>query len=141
MQGEPQAERWLEELDIADSVDLLPSQTRLEMAELFREAQVTTSITTHDGTPNTLLEALACGCFPIVGDLESLREWIEDGINGFLVDPSDPNALARAILSAIDQDNLREKARQYNTNMIAEKAAYDGVMERAESFYRELIKG
>jgi hypothetical protein len=36
---------------------------------------------------------------------------------------------------------LRENAQQFNINMIAEKAAYEGVMERAETFYRELIKG
>jgi glycosyltransferase involved in cell wall biosynthesis len=60
-------------------------------------------------------------------------------VNGFLVDPGDPNALARAILNAIDQDHLRENAQQYNLNIIAEKAAYEGVMERAETFYRELI--
>ncbi|MCK4897603.1 MAG: glycosyltransferase family 4 protein [Anaerolineales bacterium] len=139
MQGESRAERWVKELDIAGYVDLLPKQTRPEMAELFRQAQVTTSITTHDGTPNTLLEALACGCFPIVGDIESLREWIMDGVNGFLVDPSDPKALAQAILTALDQDHLRANARQHNTRLIAEKAEYGQVMERAEMFYRELI--
>lgn len=139
MQGEPQAERWIEVLDIAGIVELLPNQTHLEMAELFRKAQVTTSITTHDGTPNTLLEAMACGCFPIVGDLESLREWIEDGSNGFLVDPGDASALAEAILSALDQDQLRAKARQYNTHLITEKAEYGRVMEAAENFYKELI--
>ena len=139
MQGESRAERWVKELDIAGYVDLLPKQTRPEMAELFRQAQVTASITTHDGTPNTLLEALACGCFPIVGDIESLREWIMDGVNGFLVDPSDPKALAQAILTALDQDHLRANARQHNTRLIAEKAEYGQVMERAEMFYRELI--
>jgi glycosyltransferase involved in cell wall biosynthesis len=140
MQGESRAERWVKELDIAGYVDLLPKQTRPEMAELFRQAQVTASITTHDGTPNTLLEALACGCFPIVGDIESLREWIMDGVNGFLVDPSDPKALAQAILTALDQDHLRANARQHNTRLIAEKAEYGRVMERAEMFYRELIE-
>ncbi len=140
MQGESRAERWVKELDIAGYVDLLPKQTRPEMAELFRQAQVTASITTHDGTPNTLLEALACGCFPIVGDIESLREWIMDGVNGFLVDPSDPKALAQAILTALDQDHLRANARQHNTRLIAEKAEYGQVMERVEMFYRELIE-
>lgn len=139
MLGEPEAERWLKELDVADNVELLPNQTRLGMAELFRQAQVTTSITTHDGTPNTLLEALACGCFPVVGDLESLREWVKDGVNGFLVNPSDPNALAEAILRALDQDRLRAKARQYNTCLIAERAEYNRVMVAADSFYRELV--
>jgi glycosyltransferase involved in cell wall biosynthesis len=140
MQGESRAERWLNELDIAGNVELLPKQTRPEMAKLFRQSHVTTSITTHDGTPNTLLEALACACFPIAGDLESLREWIKDGVNGFLVDPSDSNALAQAILSALDQGHLRAEARQYNTRLIAEKAEYGHVMERAEIFYQELIE-
>ena len=140
MQGESRAERWVKELDIAGYIDLLPKQTRPEMAELFSQAQVTASITTHDGTPNTLLEALACGCFPIVGDIESLREWIMDGGNGFLVYPSDPKALAQAILTALDQDHLRANARQHNTRLIAEKAEYGQVMERAEMFYRELIE-
>jgi glycosyltransferase involved in cell wall biosynthesis len=37
--------------------------------------------------------------FPVCGDLESIREWIDDGVNGFLVDPTDAQALAGAIES------------------------------------------
>lgn len=140
MLGEPRAERWLEELDIAGHVHLLPKQTRQELAELFRQSQVTVSITTHDGTPNTLLEALACGCFPVVGDIESLREWIENGVNGLLVNPGDSKALAQAILTALERNDLRESARRHNTHLIAEKAEYKRVMERAEAFYRKLIE-
>lgn len=44
------------------------------MAYLFRLADVTVSLSEDDGTPNTLLEAVACGCFPIAGDIESVRE-------------------------------------------------------------------
>ena len=97
MKGEAQAEKWLAEIGVGDKVELLPNQTRQQMAELFRRSEITLSITTHDGTPNTLVEALACGCFPIAGDIESLREWITPGENGLLVDPGDPEALAEAI--------------------------------------------
>ncbi|RPI78718.1 MAG: glycosyltransferase, partial [Chloroflexi bacterium] len=65
MYAEPQALRWLDEYDIAESVELLPKQTRNEMADIFRRSQITVSPATHDGTPNTLLEALACGSFPV----------------------------------------------------------------------------
>jgi glycosyltransferase involved in cell wall biosynthesis len=138
MQGEPQATGWIQELGIIDQVDLLPRQTRGQMADLFRRSRVVVSPTTHDGTPNTLLEAMACGCFPVVGDLESLREWINPGVNGMLVDLSHPQALAESILMALEQDSLCLRAREENLRQIAERAEYGRVMSSAEKVYGEL---
>lgn len=135
MAGEPQASRWLAELGIEERVDLLPAQTRAEMASLFRSARVAVSPSTHDGTPNTLLEAMACGCFPVAGDIESLREWITPGANGLLVDPADPHALAAAILTGLEDPELRARAQTHNLRLIAERATYDRVMAEAERFY------
>jgi glycosyltransferase involved in cell wall biosynthesis len=109
------------------------------MAELYRRSQVVASLTTHDGTPNTLLEALACGCFPVVGDLESLREWVTDGENGFLVDPSDPQAVAIAILSALSNPNLRKSAKAINHDLIQQRAEYGEVMRQARIFYQTVL--
>lgn len=139
MQGEPQAIRWAQSLGVAEQVALLPKQSRTQMAELFRRARVAVSPTTHDGTPNTLLEAMACGCFPVAGDLESLREWITPGMNGLLVDLSQPQALAEAILMALEDDALCQRARQANLSLIAERAQYARVMASAEQVYRTLI--
>ena len=59
MQSEDLAQRWVRELGIASAVELLPSQTRPQMADLFRRARIAVSPSNHDGTPNTLLEAMA----------------------------------------------------------------------------------
>ncbi len=115
------------------------AQSRLQMAELFRQSQITVSVTTHDGTPNTLLEAMACGSFPIVGDIESLHEWITQGENGLLVDPGDPNALAEAILTAISRPELRRQARELNLQLVKQRAEYGWVMQQAEEFYERMI--
>jgi glycosyltransferase involved in cell wall biosynthesis len=139
MMGEAQAEKWSRELGIGEKVELLPAQSRQQMAELFRQSQIMVSITTHDGTPNTLLEAMACGSFPIVGDIESLREWITAGVNGLLVDPSDPKVLAEAILTAISQPELRIQASERNLQLVRERAEYEKVMQEAEEFYGRLI--
>ena len=141
MAGEAQAERWVAELNIAGAVSLLPRQTRAQMADLFRQAQVVVSPTTHDGTPNTLLEAMACGCFPVVGDIESLREWITPEVNGLLASPNDPHALAGAIIQALENPALRASATVYNQRLVAERAEYKQGMARAERFYQELIAG
>jgi len=141
MADEPAAHRWIDRLRISGSVELLPRQTRSQMAELFRQAQVAVSPSIHDGTPNTLLEAMACACFPLAGDLESLREWIDHGVNGLLFDPRDPVALASAVIKAIEDGELRSHAAEYNQQLIWERAAYRQVMARAESFYQDLISG
>jgi hypothetical protein len=138
MVDETQAHQWTRELGIGRNVDLLPSQTQQEMAAQFRQSQISVSITTHDGTPNTLLEAMACGCFPIVGDLESLREWITPGVNGLLVDPGNPEGLAKAIITAIENVRLRQQAFESNLQLVKERAEYEKTMKLAEDFYLEL---
>ena len=140
MAGEPRAQAWVEQHGLQGWVDLLPRLTRPEMAQAFRRAQVALSISEHDGTPNTLLEAMACGCFPIAGDIESLREWIEPGVNGMLVDPGDPDELANKILLALQDDSLRQQARRRNLELVHQRAEYSAVMAQAQVIYRRLVK-
>ena len=140
MQASPVAERWVRRLGIEKSVRLLPSVQRHEMADLFRLACAMVSASLHDGTPNTLLEAIACGCFPVAGDIESVREWITDGMNGLLCDPTDANSIADALVRAVGDAQLRETARPVNARLIGERADYDKVMKQAERLYLEVAR-
>lgn len=139
MRGHPTALRWVRELGIDASVRLLPSVRPAEMAALFRGAAVAVSPTVHDGTPNTLLEAMACGAFPVAGDIASVREWVEDGRNGLLVDPKNPRALAAAVLRALEDAPLRASAAAANRTLIETRADYAGGMRRAEALYSDAL--
>lgn len=139
MAGEPAALEWLARLNIHHVVTLLPHMPREQLANVFRTAQVTVSPSTHDGTPNSLLESMACGCVPVAGDLDSIREWIEDGHNGLLVDPSSPQALADAILQALERHEWRRQAQVQNWQMLQDRAAYDRCMPQAEDFYQRVL--
>lgn len=141
MAGDPEAERWLDRLGIRAAVRLLPAQPREALADLYRQARVLVSPSTHDGTPNSLLEGMACGCLPVAGDLESIREWITPGENGLLVDPADPQDLAQAILRGLEDGALRAQARRINGGLIAERAEYGRCMQAAEAFYRRVLGG
>ncbi|HLF72960.1 MAG TPA: glycosyltransferase [Anaerolineales bacterium] len=134
-----EAAQWVQELKIGGAVELLPLLPHRQMAEVFRRAQIVASPSVHDGTPNTLLEGMACGCFPIAGDLESIREWITPGENGLLFDAAEPESIAAAILTAIDNRDLRKRAAGFNREIIAERAEYQQNMRRAEEFY-EAVK-
>ncbi|RME89039.1 MAG: glycosyltransferase, partial [Anaerolineae bacterium] len=139
MADSPHARRWVEKEGVASAVELLPHLSSSQMAELYRRARVLVSPSVHDGTPNSLLEGMACGCLPVAGDLESLREWIVPGENGLLVDPTDPQALAEAMRRALRDDALYRRAREHNVALIRRRAEYDRCMEQAEAFYRRLL--
>lgn len=138
MLDEPQAMRWVQELELGQAVELLPRQSRLQMADLFRRAQIAVSPSEHDGTPNTLLEAMACGCYPVAGDIESIREWIIPGVNGLLFNPANPEQLADAIITAYQRPESRLAARHINLKLVAERAEYKTVMGLAAKIYRDL---
>lgn len=141
MKGHPIAEQFVSQLAISKNTRLLPTVSHNEMADLFRLADIAISPSLHDGTPNTLLEAMACGCFPVAGDIESLREWISNKVNGILFETTSPKSLAGAVLEGLENSQLVKNAKEYNYKLIAEKANFEKVMLEAENFYNQVIKG
>ncbi len=139
MAGQEEALRHVEHLHLQDRVWLLPHLPQAALWRLFGRAAVSVSVSQHDGTPNSLLEAMACGCFPVVGDLESLRDWITPGVNGLLVEPGDPGALADAILLALDNERLRRQAASLNARQVAERASAGLVKARVAELYNSLV--
>lgn len=134
MQGQPEAEKWVEKLGIQDHVLLLPYLPQGQLWQVYAQSKVYVSLSSHDGTPNTFLEALACGCFPVVGDIESLREWLRDGKNGLLVDPMDPHQAADAVIQALTDEALLASARQKNFAMIKQRVDVDLVGHQVNEF-------
>ncbi len=138
MAGQSEALRMVQRGHLEGKVHLLPHLTQAELDSLFLRAAATISISQHDGTPNSLLEAMSLGCFPIVGDIESLREWIIPGVNGLLVEPSKPQALAQAILLALDHPELRQSAATINAQLIANRAETRVVRQQVADFYQHI---
>lgn len=139
MEGQAQAVKWVEQFKISSAVRLLPHLSQSQLWDLFHLSDVTVSLSVHDGTPNTLLEAMACGCFPIVGDLESLREWITPGVNGLVVEADKPQALAEALLLALDRPALRQSAAEINLDLIRQRAEISYVRAQAQVFYERVV--
>jgi glycosyltransferase involved in cell wall biosynthesis len=133
------AANWVARFGVGHAVELLPHLSQSQMADFFRRSQVLVSPSVHDGTPNSLLEGMACGCLPIAGNLESIREWIKDGENGLLVDPTDPRALADAVMHALENDSLRREAAGLNRKLVNERAEYARCMSEARDFYARVV--
>jgi glycosyltransferase involved in cell wall biosynthesis len=139
--GDKESEHWVDLLRIRNNTRLWPLLNRSQIWALLRKARVFVSPSIHDGTPNSFLEAMACGCFPVVGNLESFREWIKPGDNGLLVDAKSPRSVAEGIVFALKNPALCERAKKENAQIIAERADYGRCMAMTEAFFEELSSG
>jgi glycosyltransferase involved in cell wall biosynthesis len=138
MQGEHDAEKWKRTFNLHDNVQLLPGMPQEQLWDYSLRSRVVVSPAIHDGTPNSVLESMALGCIPVVGNIESLREWIVDGENGLLVDPDNPKSIAIGILRALEDDELFSRAQQINSRVIQEKADRAKVMPEVHAFYEKV---
>ena len=62
------------------------------IAEVLSSANSLILPSQHEGMPYAVLEAMACGCVPVVNDIEGIRCLVENGVNGFLVRDNAPQA-------------------------------------------------
>jgi len=138
MAGQPEALHWVNRLRILDNVSLLPMISQAELWREFARSLVSVSVSEHDGTPNSLLEAMSIGCLPVCGDIESIREWIRNGENGILVDPNDAYALSEAVQRGILDEEFRHTAAGRNREIIRERAEVSTVRQQVADFYSRM---
>lgn len=119
-------------------ITLLPYSHPDEIVELMGRARVAIMVNVSDGTPNSMLEAMIMGAFPIQSDTISTREWISDGENGLLVPPEDTDAVERALRRALADDGLVEQAARINEELTATRIAYRHVAPRVVEVYRRV---
>jgi UDP-glucose:(heptosyl)LPS alpha-1,3-glucosyltransferase len=70
--------------------------------------------TIYDPCPNAALEAMACGLPMLTSQACGAREWVREGINGWVVDVHDPEALHRGLdrlCAASGKEGMRQAAR------------------------------
>lgn len=128
------------ELELEDQVSFVGQIVPSQMAETLRSAALYVSMSRSDGTSLSVLEAMACGAFPVVSDIPANREWITNGVNGYLVSPDSATELAEKLDRAWHQPDLRETAAVYNWSLIREKGDYQTNMHRIETAFEALLK-
>src|SRR5262245_44955034 len=94
-----------------------------------------------EGQPVAILEAFCDGLPVVASALPEIEEIVEDRVTGFLFDPSDPAALARAltaahVLTAAERDALRARARAAYES----KFSIDRMVQAYLAEYEELCK-
>lgn len=101
----------------------------LESASVFVLACIQAGNGDRDGTPNSLLEAMARGIPVVSTRLSGIPEIVEDGVDGLLAPPSDAHALADAIARIAMDGALAESIRRAAQRKVTTRFTIDRTVD------------
>jgi L-malate glycosyltransferase len=82
-----------------------------DLPRFYHMADLYISASHVDGSSVSLMEALACGLPCAVSDIPANREWVTEDVTGWIFPDGDVDALAKIILTAMEnRDRLKEIA-------------------------------
>jgi colanic acid/amylovoran biosynthesis glycosyltransferase len=105
----------IHELGLEGRVRLLGRVSQEEVRERLWASDVLLQASHFEGSPNAVLEAMACGLPVVVADWDGAREIVEHGATGLVCPLRSPQALAGALGSLRDRElarRLGEAARE-----------------------------
>lgn len=121
-------QKRIEALGLSDCVELLPA--RQDPHPYYRSLDVYLNTSLHEGLPLSILEAMGAGTPVVAPSVGGIPEIVSHGIDGLLVDSSEPREFARSCIRLLGNDALRagmgERARQsvavrFRDTLMAEK--------------------
>ncbi len=86
---------------VLDRVQFGGQVSQTDLPHWYHMADIYISPSHVDGSSVSLMEALACGLPALVSDIPANKEWVSEGVNGWLFPDGDADALAARILTVI----------------------------------------
>jgi glycosyltransferase involved in cell wall biosynthesis len=130
----------VESLGIGTAVTFRGRTSFEEVPRDYRKADVFVTTSVSDGTPVSVLEAMATGLPCIATRVGGIPEWITDGVNGILIPPRSPEMLAETMLKLAADAQLRETLGANARLTIIKRGEWTTLMAAVEKDYQELIR-
>lgn len=123
-------ENWVED----GQVEWLGFQTRLE--ETFQNCHLVVLPSYGEGVPTVLIEAAAAGRPIVASDVAGCREVVQHGVNGILVPPRDPTALAQALETLIGDASRRREMGLAGRDIFLQKFTHEIINRQTLGVYQ-----
>jgi glycosyltransferase involved in cell wall biosynthesis len=91
-----------------------------------------------EGFSNAILEYMAMGLPVVATNVGGNKEVVQNEINGFLVNPNDPEAVAESILKIIKNGELKEKMSQNSLRMVRHYS-WENKIKEIERYYQMIL--
>lgn len=121
--------------DLEDHVKLIGSQLNDRLPYWYNAADIFCLATSGEGSPNVVLEALACGTPVVVNAVGGISEIMKKDFMGYLVDPSVEEDLQSKILASLDRQWDRVRIRKY-----MEKFSWERCAKQVVEVYEHVLR-
>jgi glycosyltransferase involved in cell wall biosynthesis len=95
----------------------------------------------NEGTPVTTIEALAAGCPVVATRVGGVPDVVEDGVDGFLTEPRDADALAERLERLAVDPGLRARMGRAGRERVLTRYAVGRLVDDVDELYRTLLSG
>lgn len=126
------------ELSIEERVHFIG--LREDVPQLLKLSDLFVFASLSEGLPVTLLEAMAAERPCVASRIEPVEELIRDGDNGYLFEPGDPAALARAISRALENPDLGLTLARRGRLLVEERFEAASNARRLGEFYLRVLE-
>lgn len=132
---ERKLKRMAKDLDIVDKIEWRGFVPYSKVPDAFSEMDIFVYPSWHEGFGRSIMEALAMEKAVVATRVGGIPDLIEDGENGFLVEPHSPKALAEKIEELMKNKDLREKFGKAGRKFVSENFEWnDGIKKFAQLF-------
>ena len=113
---------------------------RDKLVQLYQKATVHVVPSHYEGMPTVLLEAMSCGLPVVATAVGGNSQAISNGINGFLIPPKSPKAMANVILKLLADDALRKRIGEAARRTIETRYTWDKITANILRCYKNLLQ-
>ncbi len=129
--------RSIYSLGLSNRVFLLGE--RNDVPSILASSDVFVLPSNWEGLPYTVIEAMMAGLPVVATSVGGVPELVEDGVTGFLVPRSDPEALAEALQRLIDDPELRERMGKAGRQKAMCEFTLDRMLRETEKVYEKVL--
>ncbi len=106
-------ELWEEVNKLSSKMNKVPIRvtgalSRADLAEIYAGGHILALPSLSEGFPKVIGEGAAYGCIPLVTNISSINQYIQQGINGFLLKDNYSVTIAAALNEISKENNLKQ---------------------------------
>ena len=136
---QPALETIAQELNIEKQIHFLGQVEEQEKLEVLRMADIYVSTSQHEGFGIVYLEAMAAGLPVVCYDYGGQTDFLESGINGYVVKLNDTAEFQQACQRLLDGPDRRSEIGKHN-KVAVEKYYIDHCANQYEKLYEKVIE-
>ena len=127
----------IDELGIRDNCIFLGN--RDDLASIYSSCDVTVLPSLYEGTPNVVLESMACGTPVIATDVSDNAIIIKHNVTGYVIPLEADNELAEKLFFLFENKLARDKMGIEARNWVVNEFSPEALARKSEQVYTELL--